>query len=157
MRTHGPGDWQLEPDDPDVADSPSSTGHSEAVLLLVIAVGGAVGAAGRYGAGLAWPTAADAFPWTTLLVNVVGCALMGVLMVLVTERFTAPPLVRPFLGTGVLGGFTTFSTYAVDAHRLLRLDAAGTAILSLVLTFVLAVAAVWAGAGAARALTRRPA
>ena len=146
--------WQREPDDPDLADSPDSTHHSEATFLLVIALGGAIGAAARYGAGLAWPTAADAFPWTTLLVNVVGCALMGVLMVLVTERFAAPPLVRPFLGTGVLGGFTTFSTYAVDADRLFRLDATWAATLSLVLALVLAVAAVWAGAGAARALTR---
>ena len=157
MSTERPEGWRLEPEDPDVADSPSSTGRSEAVLLLVIALGGALGAAARYGAGLAWPTAADAFPWTTLLVNVVGCALMGVLMVLVTERFVAPPLLRPFLGTGVLGGFTTFSTYAVDADRLFRLDAAGPATLTLVLTLVLDVAAVWAGAGAARALTRRPA
>lgn len=157
MSNERPENWQLEPDDPDVADSPSSTGHGEATLLLVIAAGGAVGAAGRYGAALAWPTADAAFPWTTLLVNVVGCALMGVLMVLVTERFSAPALVRPFLGTGVLGGFTTFSTYAADAERLFRLDAAGTAVLSLVLTLALALLAVWAGAGAARALTRRPA
>jgi CrcB protein len=154
VSTEQPQGWQQEPDDPDLADSPDSTHHSEATFLLVIALGGALGAAARYGAGLAWPAAADAFPWTTLLVNVAGCALMGVLMVLVTERFAAPPLVRPFLGTGVLGGFTTFSTYAVDADRLIRLDAVGAAVLSLVLTLVLAVAAVWAGAGAARALTQ---
>jgi CrcB protein len=154
VSTEQPEGWQQEPDDPDLADSPDSTHHSEATFLLVIAAGGALGAAARYGAGLAWPTAADAFPWTTLLVNVVGCALMGVLMVLVTERFAAPPLVRPFLGTGVLGGFTTFSTYAVDADRLIRLDAVAGGVLSLVLTLVLAVAAVWVGAGAARALTQ---
>ena len=154
MSNQRPLGWQQEPDDPDLADSPDSTHHSEATFLLVIALGGALGAAARYGAGLVWPTAADAFPWTTLLVNVVGCALMGVLMVLVTERFTAPPLLRPFLGTGVLGGFTTFSTYAVDADRLIRLDDAAAAVLSLALTLVLAVAAVWVGAGAARALTQ---
>ena len=149
-----PRGWEREPVDPDVADSPATTHRSEGVLLLVIAAGGALGAAARHGAALLWPTAPAAFPWTTLLVNVVGCALMGVLMVLVTERFTAPPLVRPFLGTGVLGGFTTFSTYAVDADRLFRLDAPGTAVLSLVLTLVLALAAVWAGATATRAMVR---
>lgn len=154
MIHQGAQDWEREPFDPDVADSPASTGRSEATLLLVIALGGGLGSAARYAAGQAWPTADDAFPWTTLLVNVVGCALMGVVMVLLTERLTAPPLVRPFLGTGVLGGFTTFSTYAVDADRLFRLDATGAAILSLVLTLVLAVAALWAGAGATRALTR---
>jgi CrcB protein len=128
---------------------------ADGALLTVIAAGGALGALARYAAGLAWPTGAAAFPWTTLVVNVVGCALMGVLMVLVTERCSAPPLLRPFLGTGVLGGFTTFSTYAVDADRLFRLEAAGLAVLSLVLTLVLAVAAVWAGAATTRALIRR--
>jgi CrcB protein len=152
-----PEGWRSEPPDPDVADSPSSTGHSEALLLLVIAIGGALGAGARYGIGQAWPTPAMAFPWTTLLVNVVGCALMGVLMVLVGKRFAAPPMLRPFLGTGVLGGFTTFSTYAVDAEGLFRLDAAATALLSLVLTLALAVAAVWAGAAATRALAGRTA
>jgi CrcB protein len=150
-----PEGWWSEPSDPDVADSPSSTGHSEALLLLVVALGGALGTGARYGAGLAWPTSATAFPWITLLINVLGCALMGALMVLASERYTAPPMLRPFLGTGVLGGFTTFSAYAVDAERLFRLDAAGTALLSLVLTLVLAVAGVWAGASATRALTRR--
>lgn len=157
MSNQRPQGWQNEPPDPDVADSPSSTHHRPAVLLLVIAAGGGLGALTRYAADSTWPAAANAFPWTTLLVNVVGCLLMGVLMVLVTERFTAPPLLRPFLGTGVLGGFTTFSTYAVDADRLFRLDAAGSAVLSLAATLVLTVAAVWAGAGAARALTRGPA
>ena len=152
--TEQPRGWEREPDDPDLADSPASTHHSEAVLLLVIGAGGAIGAAARYAAGQAWPTLPPSFPWTTLLVNVVGCALMGVLMVLLTERFSAPPLVRPFLGTGVLGGFTTFSTYAVDADGLLRLGATGTAVASLLLTGVLAVAAVWAGATATRALVR---
>ncbi len=141
--------------DPDVADTPDSTHRSRAALLLVIAAGGALGAVARYAAGQAWPTGDASFPLTTLLVNVVGCALMGMLMVLVTEPRPAPALVRPFLGTGVLGGFTTFSTYAVDADRLLRLGDAGLALLSLVLTLVLAVAAVWAGAAATRALVRR--
>ena len=149
--------WLSEPVDPDVADSPASTHHRQATLLLVIALGGALGAAARYAAGILWPTQAAAFPWTTLVINVVGCALMGVLMVLVTERFQAPAMLRPFLGTGVLGGFTTFSTYAVDGDQLVRLDAATTAALSLVLTLVLAVLAVWAGATATRALTREPA
>jgi fluoride exporter len=51
-------------------------------------------------------------------VNLVGCALIGVLVVLTSEVWPAHPLIRPFLGTGVLGGFTTFSTYTLDAHGL---------------------------------------
>ena len=60
------------------------------------------------------------FPWTTLLVNGVGCAVIGVFMVVITDVWAAHRLVRPFFGTGVLGGFTTFSTYAVDIQKLWR-------------------------------------
>lgn len=131
-----------------------ATHERRTMTLAVVAVGGSIGAAARYAAALAWPTGPDAFPWTTLAVNVVGCVLMGALMVLVAER-SARPLARHFLGTGVLGGFTTFSTYAVDADRLLRIGSAGWAVLSVVLTLVLAVAAVGAGAALTRALVGR--
>lgn len=91
--------------------------RSEGPVLAAVALGGVIGACARYGVGLLRPLGPLAFPWSTLLVNVAGCAAMGVLMVLVTEVLTPHRLVRPFLGTGVLGGFTTFSTYAVDVHR----------------------------------------
>ncbi|MER5743020.1 CrcB family protein [Streptomyces sp. NPDC002225] len=87
-------------------------------VVAVVAVGGATGACARYGASLLWPTAATGFPWTTLVVNVVGCAVIGAFMVVISEAWSAHRLVRPFFGTGVLGGFTTFSTYAVDIQRL---------------------------------------
>ncbi|NBE55074.1 fluoride efflux transporter FluC, partial [Streptomyces boluensis] len=86
----------------------------------------------------------------TLGVNVVGCAAMGVLMVLVTEGRRAHPLVRPFLGTGVLGGFTTFSTYAVDVERLTDLDEARAAFCYLALTLLAALAAIWLATTATR-------
>ena len=66
-------------------------------------------------------------PWATLLTNVVGCALIGVLMVLVAERWPDRRLVRPFLGTGILGGFTTFSTYVVDTRTLVATGHAAVA------------------------------
>ncbi|MER5305093.1 fluoride efflux transporter CrcB [Streptomyces lasiicapitis] len=122
-------------------------------VLTVVAVGGAAGAAARYGASLLWPDAPGTFPWTTFGVNAVGCALMGVLMVLITQARTTPvhPLVRPFLATGVLGGFTTFSTYAVDSERLLDGGRVRTGLMYLALTPLTALAAVWA----ATVLTRR--
>ena len=124
-------------------------------VLAVIAAGGALGAAARYGAALAWPTAPGAFPWTTLWVNVVGCAAIGVLMVLVAERGPAHPLVRPFLGTGVLGGFTTFSTYAVEAERLVAAGRIWAAFGYLALTVAAALAAVTATVVLMRRVTRR--
>jgi fluoride exporter len=89
-------------------------------VLGVVALGGAAGALARYGVSLLLPTEPGRFPLGTFGINVAGCFLIGVLMVLVTEAFRAHPLVRPALGTGVLGGFTTFSTYANEVHGLLR-------------------------------------
>jgi CrcB protein len=92
----------------------------QAMIISAVAAGGVLGALGRYGAGVALPTAPGAFPLTTFLVNVLGCLLMGALVAgLGRWPGGAHPLARPFLGTGVLGGFTTFSTYAVDADGLL--------------------------------------
>jgi CrcB protein len=148
--------WEAEPPDPDTAAPswPVGARHSprreHAEILAAISLGGIGGAAARYGAGLIWPTAAGHFPWTTFCINVVGCGLMGILMVLVTERFAAHPLVRPFLGTGVLGGFTTFSTYTVDTQHLLQPRTSGTALLYLALTLLAAVAAVWVAASLTR-------
>ncbi|WUK17038.1 fluoride efflux transporter CrcB [Kitasatospora sp. NBC_00374] len=123
--------------------------------VAAVALGGAIGASARYGAGLRWPTAAGAFPWTTLLVNAVGCAAIGVLLVVVAEARAAHPLLRPFLGTGVLGGFTTFSTYAVDAQQLIDRGEPGRALAYLLGTVLAALAAVWAAATATRPVLRR--
>ncbi|MFJ2787042.1 fluoride efflux transporter CrcB [Streptomyces sp. NPDC093249] len=125
-------------------------------VVGVVAAGGALGAVARYAASLAWPTATDAFPWTTFAVNVSGCALLGVLMVLLTETMTAPhPLLRPFLGTGFCGGYTTFSTYGLDTQRLLATGETERAVLYLGGTAVTALAAVWAGVTAARTVAAR--
>lgn len=130
----------------------------EVTLLATIAAGGAIGAAARYSAGQEWAVAAGAFPWSTMAVNVLGCGLIGVLMVLVDDRWTGRRLLRPFLGTGVLGGFTTFSTYAVDLQRLFAIGHTGSAVGYLVATPVASLLAVWATSRATRRLLagRRP-
>lgn len=119
-------------------------------VVAVVALGGALGACARYGAALIWPTAPGSFPWTTLVVNVVGCAVIGVFMVVISEVWAAHRLVRPFFGTGVLGGFTTFSTYAVDIERLVDADRARTGLAYLGLTLCAALAAVWSAVWATR-------
>jgi CrcB protein len=124
-------------------------------VLAAVAAGGAAGALARYAASLAWPAAPGAFPWATFWVNVSGCALIGVLMPLVAEGGRgAHPLLRPFLGTGVLGGYTTFSTYALDVSRLLGRGEAGTAVAYAGLTAAGALGAVWAAAAATRRAVR---
>lgn len=119
-------------------------------VVAVVAAGGGIGAAARYAASLRWPAPADGFPWTTFWVNVAGCAVMGVFLVVITEAMTAHRLLRPFFGTGVLGGFTTFSTYAVDAERLFAGDRPGTALAYLAATLCAALFAVWGAATATR-------
>src|SRR5204862_7063863 len=114
-------------------------------VLAVVAVGGGLGAVARYGAGQLWPTPPGGFPWATFAVNVLGCLLIGVLMVLITEVWSAHRLARPFLGVGVLGGFTTFSTYAVDIQQLVAAGAARAALAYLAGTLVAALAAGYAG------------
>ena len=111
-------------------------------VLLVIAAGGALGAAARYGTAVALPHESDALPWSTLATNVAGCFALGVLMVLVVERLSSSRLVRPFFGTGLLGGFTTFSTYAVDTRALLAAGRPVVAAAYLLGTLVLGLVAV---------------
>jgi CrcB protein len=123
-------------------------------VLIAIAVGGALGACARYGIGLAFPAGPTGFPWATLWVNVTGCFLIGILMVLVTDVWTSQRLIRPFLGVGVLGGYTTFSTYVVDIQRLVNNGAAGVALLYLAGTLFAAVLATAAGIGLTRRVVR---
>jgi fluoride exporter len=127
-------------------------GRGDATVLAAIAAGGAVGTSVRYLIGQTWPTPAGAFPVSTLAINVLGCALIGVLMVLITDVWSTQRLLRPFLGTGVLGGFTTFSTYTVDIQRLVAGAHAGMALLYLALTPIGALLAVWATATTTRRL-----
>lgn len=111
-------------------------------VLASISAGGIVGSLSRYGLQVAFPSAPTAFNWAIFGVNVAGCLLIGVLMVLVTEVWARFRLVRPFLGVGVLGGFTTFSTYVVDIQRGVLLGTAGIALAYLAATVVAALAAV---------------
>jgi CrcB protein len=107
-------------DDPDLPPVPVPL----LPLLVVVAAGGAVGALARYGVAEALPHGRSALPVGTLVVNVVGCLCLGLLVGL--EPWAR--WLRPFLGTGVLGGFTTFSTFALETDRLLA-RAPGVAVL----------------------------
>jgi CrcB protein len=122
--------------------------------VAVIAAGGVIGAAARYGVGVALPTPTGGIPWSTLLVNVSGCLLIGVLMALTVEVWTGQPLVRPFLGVGVLGGYTTFSAAVVDVQQLITAGRPGIALGYLAGTALAALAAVQLGMALIRAVTR---
>jgi CrcB protein len=115
-------------------------------VLAAISTGGMLGAAARYGLGLAWPHPPTGFPWATLVINVSGCLLIGVLMVIVAEVAPHQRLLRPFLGVGVLGGYTTFSTYIIDIRQAATTGRPGLGLLYIAVTLTAAMLAVWAGA-----------
>lgn len=138
------------PDDPDVDMSRPST----PAILAAVTAGGVLGALARYQIGRSWPVPPAGFPWSTFVINVSGCLLIGALLVVITERFTAHPLLRPFLATGILGGYTTFSTYTVDLHRLLGDGRPGIAVAYLLGTVVTAVAATALGMAVGRRVGR---
>ena len=117
---------------------------------LAVALGGALGAALRYAFG-AWALRAlgGGFPWGTLGVNVIGGFAMGVLAVTLAERAAAPRL-APFLMTGVLGGFTTFSAFSLDTLLMLERGQALKAGAYVGASVILSVGALWAGAALAR-------
>jgi len=125
------------------------------VVLPLIAAGGAIGGTARYGAGGLLPTAPGEFPVATFLVNVSGCLLIGVLMALIARAGPRFRPARPFLGVGVLGGYTTFSTYIADVQGLLDAGRPAVALAYLGTTLLCALAAVWAGTALAEAALGR--
>lgn len=90
--------------------------RNRADVLAVISVGGAVGSLARWGLTLVWPVRVVGFPIATCVANVTGCMALGVLMVFVLNVLPPSRYARPFLGVGVLGGFTTFSSAMLDTR-----------------------------------------
>jgi len=119
-------------------------------LLFVVAAGGAVGALGRYLVTSTVPRyLGHGFPWGTLVVNIVGSMLMGLLIEFMARRWSAPNEARLFLVTGMLGAFTTFSTFSLDVVTLWeRGQSMGTlvyAVGSVGLGILALVAGLWLG------------
>ncbi|SFE60667.1 CrcB protein [Actinopolyspora alba] len=123
-------------------------------VLAAVALGGALGSSLRYGVSLALPHADGGAVWPTLTVNVLGCLVIGVFTVFL-EAAEPHHLLRPFFGVGVLGGFTTFSSYLADAGGLLATGQPFYAALYLLLTVLLALPAVICGAMLARMVVAR--
>lgn len=143
-------DHHVRPIDADVdlhvpADRAEMGYHHGRPVLAAIAAGGVVGAVARYAVTEAIPSAPDEFPWALFVVNVSGSLLIGILMIIVSDVVPGRRLLRPFVGVGVLGGYTTFSAAMLDVDRAITAGAVRIALASLVATAVVSLLAVWVG------------
>ncbi|MBL8558538.1 MAG: CrcB family protein [Hyphomonadaceae bacterium] len=114
--------------------------------FLLVALGGALGASGRFGVNLLAPWGGTGVPWGTLAINAVGGLAMGLLFHFAADN---RPLLL-FAGIGVLGGFTTFSAFSMETVRLMQRGDVATAAIYVVLSVILSVGAAFAGFAAAR-------
>jgi CrcB protein len=120
---------------------------------LLVGAGGFVGATLRYTlGGLVSRAVSPEFPWATFLVNVSGCFVIGFLAVLTEERGPIGPPGRLFLMVGVLGGYTTFSTFGYETLSLMREGSHALAAANAAGQLLLGLAAVWAGMIVARGI-----
>lgn len=122
-------------------------------VVLWVALGGAVGAAARHGVNV-WSGRffGTEFPWHTLSVNLLGCFAMGLLTGFLALKLSLPQEARAFLATGILGGFTTFSAFALDFAMLVERKALAAAGAYAVASVLLSLAAVFSGLWLIRAL-----
>ncbi|MGD9806378.1 MAG: fluoride efflux transporter CrcB [Hyphomicrobiaceae bacterium] len=122
-------------------------------LFLAAMVGGALGSGARYLVYLAlMPWLGPAFPWATITVNIVGSFLMGAVVEASTSLLGGSALLRTFLATGVLGGFTTFSAFSLDAFELFDRRQSALAIFYVAASVILSVVALVGGLAAVRSL-----
>jgi len=118
---------------------------------LAIASGGAIGALLRYWTSLAvYGRLGTGFPYGTLAVNVIGSLLMGFLSIWLVERLAIGPAIRGFLLIGLLGAFTTFSTFSLETLNLIESGQLGKAVLNVVISVLVCVTAAGLGVLAAR-------
>ena len=127
------------------------------MAYLLAALGGALGALARWGVATALSLSPGGWPWATLLVNLTGCLLFGALAAVLTARVPEPPWARPFLAVGVLGGYTTYSAFAVETVQLGEAGRPGVAAAYLLVSVAVGVAASALGLLAGRGVAREPA
>ena len=113
---------------------------------IVVFIGGGIGAVFRYLlAGWIYKIIGTDFPYGTLVVNVIGCFLIGLFLTIAEDRFLINPSLRIFVAVGIIGGFTTFSTFNFETIELLRDGAFALGMMNVVASIVLGLSATWVG------------
>jgi len=125
----------------------------EPSVLAAIALGGALGAPARYGVAQLIHSAPGTFPWATFWTNITGSFALGLFLAVLVERFPPSRYLRPFVATGFLGAYTTYSTFAVETDLLIKDGHAVIGIVYTVVSLLAGFAAVWLGIWTARAKT----
>ena len=121
---------------------------------LIVFVGGGIGAALRHGCNVFFArTLGTNFPYATLIENVLGSAIMGILVALFAFKTDVPQHLRLLVTTGILGGYTTFSTFSLDAAVLYERGDLGQAALYVALSVALSIGGLFAGLALVRTLT----
>lgn len=159
-----PIDPDLDPVDPSepapghhpVAADAAAPRRSDPLVLAAIAVGGALGAPARYAVAEWVGVGAAGFPWATFVTNVSGAFALGAVLVVLLRRYPPHRYLRPFVATGFLGAYTTFSTFVVETDQLLDHGRTGTALTYVVASLVVGLAAAALGMAGGR-LVARPA
>lgn len=149
-RDSGPVDPDVTPADVPVRGPVWTTLRDRWDILAVIAAGGMLGSLGRWSLSELVPHDADQIAAGTWIENITGALMLGALMVFVVDVWPPTRYVRPFLGVGVLGGYTTFSTYMLDTRTLLSEGEAWRAAVYLFGTLLSGLLALWAGVVVAR-------
>jgi CrcB protein len=149
---------------PSVADSgrfaPARRGSSRRPawsLVGAVFVGGCIGGIARYGVTRLWPTSANGFPWATFVINISGAFVLALLLVLITDWLPPNRYMRPLLGTGFCGAWTTFSSVAVSTDQLVAHNHAVTGILYVIASLGVGLVAAAAGLATGRLIARGPA
>ena len=114
--------------------------------FLYIGVGGFIGSVCRYGlSSMLYRVLGDRFPYGTLAVNIIGCFTIGFLMTLFETRFLVQPYLRLFITIGILGGFTTFSTFSYETIEILKGGNITLGVLNILGSVLLCLVATWLG------------
>jgi len=124
--------------------------RAEPSVLAAIALGGALGAPARYGVAQLIHVAPNSFPWATFWTNISGSFALGLILMLILERFPPTRYLRPFVATGFLGAYTTYSTFAVDTDLLFKDGHASIGLAYAAASLLGGCFAVWVGIRAAR-------
>jgi len=148
---------EIEPQDIQ-PEQPRARRERRPGVLAAVAAGGALGAPARYGISLAVTISPGTLPWGTLGINLSGSFALGAVLAVLLVRFPADRYLRPFLATGFLGAYTTYSTFATETDLLVRNGHAAVAAAYTVAGVGGGLAAAWAGLAAGRRIAgRRPA